>query len=93
MLVGVVEIKVHLHGLNSLKGKRHIIKSIIKQVRNNFNVSASEVDEQDNKLGAVIGISMVSNDSRYLNSRIDKLISFMRSDGRFVVGQIERDIF
>jgi hypothetical protein len=93
MLVGVVEIKVHLHGLNSLKGKRQIIKSIIKRVRNNFNVSASEVDEQDNKLGAVIGVSMVSNDSRYLNSRIDKLISFMRSDGRFVVGQIERDIF
>jgi len=93
MVVGVVEVKVHLHGLNSLKGKRRVIKSAIERMRGKFNVSVSEVDQQDNKLGAIIGISMVSNDSRYLNSQIDKIISFMRKDGRFIVGQIERDIF
>lgn len=93
MVVGVVEVKVHLHGLNSLKGKRQIVKSTIKRMRNKFNISAAEVDQQDNKLGAILGISLVSNDSRYINSRIDKIISFMRADGRFVVGQIEREIF
>jgi hypothetical protein len=93
MIVGIIEIKIHLRGLNSLKAKRSIIKSIIERSKNKFNVSMAEVGEQDNKLGAIIGAAIVSNNTRYINSQMDKLISFLRGDGRFAVGQIERDIF
>jgi uncharacterized protein YlxP (DUF503 family) len=93
MIVGVMTAQLHLQGIRSLKEKRGIVKSLIERLRNRFNVSVSEVDDNDNKTGAVIGIAVVSNDSRFVNQQLDKIISFMRADGRFYLGQIERETF
>jgi len=93
MIVGVLTVELHLHGLTSLKQKRSIIKSLLGRMRNKFNVSAAEVYRQDNKQLAVIGISIVSNETRYINQQFDKMINFMEKDGRFYLGVIERETF
>ncbi len=93
MIVGVLTVELHLHGLTSLKQKRSIIKSLLGRMRNKFNISAAEVYRQDNKQLAVIGISIVSNETRYINQQFDKMINFMERDGRFNLGTIERETF
>jgi len=93
MVVGVIEVLLHLHGIASLKQKRSIVKSVVERLKSRFNASVSEIAHNDSKLSAVIGISVVSNDSRFVNEQLDKIITFMRNDGRFMVGQIEREIF
>ena len=93
MVVGVMTAKIHLQGVRSLKEKRGIVKSLIERLKSRFNVSVSEVDHNDNKTRAVIGIAVVSNDNRFVNQQLDKIISFMRADGRFYLGQIERETF
>jgi len=93
MIVGILTVELHLHGLTSLKQKRSIVKSLLGRMRNKFNVSAAEVYRQDNKQLAVIGISIVSNETRYINQQFDKMINFMKRDGRFYLGTIERETF
>ncbi len=93
MIVGVMTTKLHLQGIDSLKEKRSIVKSIIGRLKSRFNISIAEVDHQDNKTGAVIGIAIVSNDTRFINQQFDKIISFMQKDGRFYLGQVERETF
>jgi len=93
MIVGILTVELHLHGLTSLKQKRSIVKSLLGRMRNKFNVSAAEVYRQDNKQLAVIGISIVSNETRYINQQFDKMINFMEKDGRFYLGVIERETF
>lgn len=93
MIVGVLTVELHLHGLTSLKQKRSIIKSLLGRMRNKFNISAAEVYRQDNKQLAVIGISIVSNETRYINQQFDKMVNFMERDGRFYMGTIERETF
>lgn len=93
MIVGVLTVELHLHGLTSLKQKRSIIKSLLGRMRNKFNISAAEVYRQDNKQLAVVGISIVSNETRYINQQFDKIINFMERDGRFYLGTIERETF
>lgn len=93
MIVGVMTARLHLQGIGSLKEKRSIVKSLIGRLKSRFNVSAAEVDHQDNKNGAVIGIAIVSNDSRFINSQFESIISFMQKDGRFYLGEIERETF
>ena len=93
MIVGVLTAELHLQGLSSLKQKRSIVKSLLSRTRNKFNVSAAEVYRQDNKQLAVIGISMVSNETRYVNQQFDKIVNFMEKDGRFYLGSIERETF
>ncbi len=93
MIVGVLTAQLHLQGIGSLKEKRSIVKSLIGRLKSRFNVSVSEVDHQDSKTSAVIGIAVVSNNSRFVNEQLDKIIDFMRKDGRFYLGTIEREVF
>ena len=93
MIVGVLTANLSLQGITSLKGKRSIIKSLIGRLKSRFNISISEVGRQDNKAIAVIGISIVSNDTHFIDQQFDAIINFMRNDGRFYLGQIERETF
>ena len=39
MVIGCCSVKFYLHGNNSLKGKRRVIRSIKDRLKNDFNVS------------------------------------------------------
>ena len=93
MIVGVMKVQLHLQGIRSLKEKRSIVKSLIGRLKSRFNISIAEVAHNDNKLTAVIGISIVSNQNRFINQQFDKIATFMQADGRFYVGSIERETF
>ena len=93
MIVGVMTANIHMGGVSSLKEKRSIVKSVTKRLSNRFNISIAEVDRQDSKTTAVLGISVVSNDSRLIHSQFDKILNFMQNDGRFYLGQVERETF
>ena len=49
MTIGLLTIIFHLHGIDSLKAKRKIVKSAVERIRSRFNASASEVGAQDSK--------------------------------------------
>ncbi len=93
MIVGVLTAHLSMQGVTSLKGKRSIVKSVIGRLKSRFNISISEVDHQDSKTSAVIGISIVSNDTHFIDQQFDAIINFMRNDGRFYLGQIQRETF
>ena len=93
MLVGVMTAQMYMQGVTSLKGKRHIVKSAIGRLRSRFNVSVSEVEHQDNKTSAILGIAVVSNERAFIDQQLDAILNFMRNDGRFYLGQVEREIF
>lgn len=93
MIVGVLTAHLSMQGITSLKGKRSIIKSLVGRLKSRFNISISEVDHQENKTSAVIGISIVSNDTHFIDQQFDAIINFMRNDGRFYIGQIQRETF
>jgi uncharacterized protein YlxP (DUF503 family) len=93
MLVGVMTATLYLQGISSLKDKRHIVKSVIGRLQSRFNVSVSEVEHQDSHTSAVLGIAVVSNERAFIDQQLDAILTFMRNDGRFYLGQVEREIF
>lgn len=82
MNVGVCRVKLRFPENLSLKGKRQILKSVIARLRNRFNVSVAEVDDQELWQLATLGICCVSNDSRYTNEVLSKVVDFI-VNGRF----------
>jgi len=88
-----MEARMYMQGVTSLKQKRSIVKSLIGRVKSRFNTSIAEVDHQDNKTSALIAIAIVSNESDFINQQFDSIIKFMRNDGRFYLGQVQREIF
>jgi len=80
MNAGICKIKLHLPDNNSLKGKRRIIKSIISRLRNQYNISIAEVEDQDLWQVATIGISCVSNSHGHVGDTISAILSFIRDN-------------
>jgi len=76
MVVGLGIITFRLHDTRSLKAKRKIIKAIVGQIRNHFNVSVAEVGSNDAHQRAEIGFSLVGNSRPVINSKIDKIFNF-----------------
>lgn len=93
MIIGVMTATLSLPGVTSLKGKRSIVKSLIGRLKSRFNISISEVDRQDIRTSAVLGIAVVSNDARFIDQQFDSIINFMNNDGRFFIVNIEREKF
>ena len=86
MVVGTGKIKFRLYGVSSLKEKRRIVKSIVNRIKDKFNVSVAETEYNDSHLWAQIGFSIVGNDSRVVNSKVDKVFNLADSLG---LAQIE----
>ena len=77
MVIGTLSIVLYLHGTQSLKDKRSIVKRIIARTRNQFNVSAAEVDDNDIIGRAHLAFVSVGNDNRFINSCMDKILNFV----------------
>lgn len=92
MFVGTLEIKLRAVWVSSLKEKRMVIKSLINKVKNKFNVSISEVDNQDNHKILTIGIACVSNDTVQINSILDNVINFIEANSEAEIFDIYKSI-
>lgn len=77
MFVGICQIDLVIHDNHSLKGKRQVLKTIMEKVKNRFNVSIAEVADNDVWQRSQIGFSVVGNDSRHVNSVLDKALNFI----------------
>lgn len=84
MRVGICKIQLRLPGNLSLKGKRRVIKSIISQIKNRFNISVAEVGDHNRWQLATIGLAVVSNDKRHADEILARAVTFVDT-GRFEV--------
>lgn len=75
----------------SLKDKRRVVQSLKEQIRREFNVSVSEVDDLDSQTVATLAAAMTGNDARYINGALDKLLTSLQDfrDGRLADHQLE----
>jgi len=70
--VGICKVKLRLPDNLSLKGKRQVVKSLTARLKNKFNVSVAEVEDNDLWQLATIGICFISNDQRFTNEVLSK---------------------
>jgi len=73
--VGLVHLNLDVAQAMSLKDKRRIVKGFKDRIRNRHNVSVSEVDAHENHRSAVLAFAMVSNDRKYAEGVLQKIIN------------------
>lgn len=61
MSIGLLVLHLHLPGCTSLKEKRSRIKPLIARLHREFNISVSEIDQQDSWQQTVIACVMVTS--------------------------------
>ena len=77
MKIGYVSLRFFLHGNNSLKGKRKVIRAIKDRLKNKFNVSVAEIGDQDVWQSIHLGIAAVSADAQYLDGLLKQVVNFI----------------
>jgi uncharacterized protein YlxP (DUF503 family) len=82
MVVGICTLSLRIAGSHSLKDKRQVLRSVEARVRNQFNVSIAEVDNQDSWQLATLALACVSSDRAYAHGLLERVVQFVDS-GRF----------
>ena len=82
MFIAALQIELLIPDSSSLKEKRMVVKSIKQRLQNKYNVSVAEVDYQDLWQRALLGIAMVSNERRFLNDAMNKILNFVDDQDR-----------
>ena len=59
LIIGVLQVELSIPWADSLKDKRRAIKGLKEKVKNRFNVSIAEVDQNDVWRTAILGVAAV----------------------------------
>ena len=63
MIIGTLRVRLLLRQARSLKDKRQVVRSIKDRLHNDFNVSVVEIESQDNRQLAVLGLAMAGTEA------------------------------
>lgn len=91
MIIGACTIELRIHGAASLKDKRSVLKTILSRLRQEFGVSAAEVDLNDAWGAAVLGLAIVSNDPGHAHAVLEKCVNWIENE-RLDVDLVTYDI-
>ncbi len=80
MVVGLCRVELHLPGNDSLKGKRSSLKPLLNRLRQEFNVSAAEVDLNDTWQSAVIGLAAVANEPGRVHNVLEMAVRWIETN-------------
>lgn len=74
MLVASLRLVLDVPGAFSLKEKRRVRARLVDRLRNRFGASIAEVEDLDMHSRLVIGVALVGNDRRVLESALSKIV-------------------
>jgi uncharacterized protein YlxP (DUF503 family) len=68
MVIAYALFDLHLPGCRGLKEKRMIVKSLKSRIRNEFEISAAEVGDQDLLQRSLLGVAVIGPDQQPLDA-------------------------
>jgi len=93
MVIGVLHMQLAIRDANSLKDKRRVLKSLRDRIRNEFNVSISEVDGQDLRQSATLAVALVTGRSTFADQVLAKVVTRVRRTPGAELVHYETEIF
>ena len=92
MFVGLCQVDLMLPDSSSLKDKRMALSKIKQHLRNKFNVSVAEVDNNDLWQRSTLGIALVANKRGFVEQQIQKITEFIETQDYITVLDIQNEL-
>lgn len=86
-----MEVTLRASWVHSLKEKRMVVKSIVQKLKNKFNISVSEVENQDIHNAIVIGIAGICANSAQSDSTMENIITFIECNTDAEIIDIQKE--
>ena len=78
MLIGILQLELRIGDALNTRDKQRILRSLKDAWRHHHNVSVAEVDYQDFPQNALLGVAMVGNDPKHLESALSRLVDSLK---------------
>ena len=91
--IGVLRVAIQISGARSLKDRRQIVSSLRDRTQTKFRASFADIGHLDAPSMAVIAVSVVGNDSRLLQARLDSIFADMESVADAVIVSRATEVF
>lgn len=88
-MIGYVRCECSLFNVHSLKDKRSVVKSVIAKIKQRYNVSIAEIDDNDNWHRATIGMAVVANSQKKAEQELQKALKILESNYQVEVIKLE----
>jgi uncharacterized protein len=79
MFIATCRLTLHLMSSQSLKDKRQIVKSLLTRLHNQFEVAAAEVENQDLRQLATLGLAYVSSSAGHAEEVINHALHYIEA--------------
>ena len=93
MVVGVLEVELHVPTAQSLKDRRSVLKSLKDQLRAHFNVAVAELDPGEKWQRATVGVSTLADDRTHVQGVLRQVTEWLRDTRLVNLIRVEEDYF
>ena len=91
MVVGVLQVEVHVPSAQSLKDKRSVVKSLKDQLRGHFNIAVAELDANETWQRATIGVSTLGETRTHVQGLLRQVTEWIRATRLVELIQVEEE--
>jgi uncharacterized protein YlxP (DUF503 family) len=92
IIVGLCTVELFIPGAQSLKDKRQVMMSLKDRLRDRFNLSIAEVDEQNLWQKTVLGLACVANETRHVHQVLEQALNVIRATPAVEIVQSSVDV-
>ncbi len=95
MVVSMLQFRIELPPLESIKDKRRIVVSLKEKLANRFHLSVAEVGDLDSMRYAHLGAALVSNSKTFGESVMQKALAFAEKncEGALLDAEVMSEIY
>ena len=80
MTIGMLTLEILIAESHSLKDKRHVIQSMLKKMKNQFNVAVAEVENLDLLQRSTLAVVSVNSSQQELNRTLDYVVNWVEKE-------------
>lgn len=92
MFVGILQFELLIPGVESIKDKRRVVKSVKDRLHREHMVSVAEVGALEDHSLAMMGLAVVSNTPAHVGEVLDRITAKLRSLSDAELGSTTREI-
>ena len=92
MIIGVLQFELIIHGAESLKDKRRVVRSVKDRLHNEHQVSVAEVASLEMLNQAVLGLACVGTDGKRVGEVLDRITEKLRATPGAELGSVRRHL-
>ena len=92
MIIGVLKVSVFIPTSNNLKEKRMVLRSLKNNLRNNFNISISEIDCQDKWQSSTLAVVTIGINKAVVNSLLSNIINCLERNKMIQLSDYEMEL-